>query len=71
MTPPPLRKFSENSSNLVQVVFPIETTVLFSDLSLFAFINDPNLKEIGEVPDILTTSKVFWDKVFHSPLVAK
>ena len=38
---------------------------------LFVKLDDPHLKEIGEVPDILATSKVFWHKVFHPPLVAK
>ena len=38
---------------------------------MLSYEDDPHLKEIGEVPDILATSKVFWHKVFHPPLVAK
>ena len=33
--------------------------------------DDHYLKEIGDVPHILATSKTFWDKVFYTPLVAK
>ena len=38
---------------------------------MLSYEDDPHLKEIGEVPDILATSKVFWHEVFHPPLVAK